>query len=112
MTAGLNADTVDGRHAVSAKAKKKARANKLVATSQQGLLPSNILKPLWSLMVGIPPILADGQVTWAEIVGLPAILADGQVGWGEIAGVPAGFADGVEDGAFESTRSVPPSGGI
>jgi hypothetical protein len=95
--AGINADRVDGKHAISATGKAKRRANKLVATNKQGLLPSNILRPLWSLLQGIPAVLADGQVSWGEIIGLPTILADGQVGWGEVQGIPAGFADGVDN---------------
>ena len=96
-SAGVNADRVDGKHAVSATNKKTARADKLVATDTKGYLPSNILKPLWGLIQGLPAVLADGQVSWNELVGIPGDLTDGQVGWGEIANKPAGFADGVDD---------------
>lgn len=58
--AGINADTVDGRHAVGATSDKAKRARKLVATDRRGLLPSNIVKPLWSLMKGVPSGFADG----------------------------------------------------
>jgi hypothetical protein len=84
--AGINADTVDGKHAVKANANPQKRANKLVATDSQGLLPSDILKPLWSLLQGIPAVLADGQVAFAEITGMPA-----------------GFADGVDNGITKVT---------
>jgi len=78
--AGLNADTVDGRHAVGAGASKAKRARKLVATNASGFLPSNIVKPKWNL-----------------IRGKPAAFADGQIGWGEVQNKPAGFADGVDN---------------
>jgi hypothetical protein len=111
--AGLDADTVDGKHAVAATNKVGKRANKLVATNRAGQLPSNILRPLWSLVQGIPAILADGQVSWAELVAIPAILADGQVGWGEVAGIPAGFADAADNVGYASatlpaTYNLPP----
>jgi hypothetical protein len=102
--AGLNADRVDGKDAVSATSKKRARANKLVATDSKGYLPSNILKPLWSLVQGIPAVLADGQVAWAELVGIPGDLADGQVGWGEVGNKPAGFADGTDDAGVTGVK--------
>ncbi|HSV39622.1 MAG TPA: hypothetical protein VLI04_12775 [Nocardioidaceae bacterium] len=41
---GLNADQVDGKHAVGAKAPVAKRKNKLVATNKQGYLPDNIIK--------------------------------------------------------------------
>ena len=80
-----NADQVDYKNAVGAKASREERAKKLVATNREGRLPSNILEPLWKLMKGIPAILADGQITWAELVG-----------------IPAGFADGTDDVGYKS----------
>jgi len=69
--AAINADTVDGRHAVGAKAIKKQRANKLVATNKWGMLPGNIVKPRWSLIQGMPAGFKDGKdnrgVTQIEI---------------------------------------------
>ncbi|HET7734939.1 MAG TPA: hypothetical protein VFK52_03110 [Nocardioidaceae bacterium] len=41
---GLNADQVDGKHAVGAKTPIAKRKNKLVATNKQGFLPSSIIK--------------------------------------------------------------------
>jgi hypothetical protein len=41
--AGVNADTVDGRHAVGAVGDPTVRAGKLVATNAQGYLPANII---------------------------------------------------------------------
>jgi hypothetical protein len=104
--AGINADRVDGKHAVSATGKTKQRAGKLVATNKQGLLPSNILRPIWSLIQGVPAILADGLVGFDEISGMPAALADGQIAFGEVTGMPAGFADGVDDGITGMTLTL------
>jgi hypothetical protein len=75
--AGINADKVDGLHAVRATGKKAQRKNRLVATDSTGYLPGNIVKPLWGLIQGLPAILADGQVSWAELLGIPAAFADG-----------------------------------
>jgi hypothetical protein len=49
--AALNADTVDGLHAVKATKNTKARANKLVATNAKGFLPSNIVKAVTGVKV-------------------------------------------------------------
>jgi hypothetical protein len=58
--AGLNADTVDHKHAVGFTNKAGARRNKLVATNKYGLLPSNIVKPLWGAIKNKPAGFADG----------------------------------------------------
>ena len=58
--AGLNADTVDGRHAIGATANKAARAYKLVATNRYGQLPSNIIRPRWRELKGVPAGFRDG----------------------------------------------------
>ena len=79
-TAGLDADTVDGRHAIGATGNKALRAKKLVATNRYGMLPSNIIRPRWK-----------------ELKGRPADFLDGVIGWGEVRNKPAGFADGVDD---------------
>ncbi len=75
--AGINAASVDGKSAVGYTTKKLARRGKLVATNRSGELPSNIVRPLWRLMVGTPATFADGQVGWNEVVGTPAGFADG-----------------------------------
>jgi hypothetical protein len=56
----INADKVDGRHAVGAKAKIPQRAGKLVATDKHGFLPRNIVKPLWGMIQNMPAGFADG----------------------------------------------------
>ena len=85
-----NASKVDGKSAVGFDASVATRSGKLVATSSStGLLPSNILEPLWSMLQGIPAAFADGQITWAEVTGKPA-----------------GFADDVDNGAFVSSAGA------
>ena len=56
----INANKVDGKHAVGAKASRAKRRGKLVATNRQGYLPSNIVKPAWHLILGVPAPFADG----------------------------------------------------
>jgi hypothetical protein len=58
--AGINADKVDGKHAVGARATRAQRAGKLVATNSLGLLPGNIVKPKWGLIQEVPLGFADG----------------------------------------------------
>ena len=69
---GLNADKLDGRHASRYTLSRAPRANKLVATNRLGMLPPNIVEPLWNLVRGKPAWLADNQVHWDEIIGKPA----------------------------------------
>ena len=59
-TAGLNADKVDGKHAVKYTTNKVKRAGKLVATNANGVLPSNIVKPQWRVIQNMPAGFADG----------------------------------------------------
>ena len=73
----INAHRVDGKHAVGAGASPADRAGKLVATNADGRLPSNILKPVWNLLQGVPADLADGQVGWSEVTNKPSGFADG-----------------------------------
>jgi len=74
IPAGLNADRVDGKHAVGAKASKSKRAGKLVATDSKGFLPSNIVKPKWGYIKNKPAAFRDGRITWKEIIGKPALV--------------------------------------
>jgi len=85
--AGLNADKVDGRHAVGHGASARKRAGKLVATNRRGQLPSNIVKPAWRLIIGKPAAFRDGRITW-----------------GEVQNKPGGFADGVDDEGVTAVR--------
>ena len=56
----INADKVDGKHAVGYPTKKTRRAGKLVATNSAGKLPSNIVDPFWGGIQNIPAGFADG----------------------------------------------------
>lgn len=58
--AGLNADKVDGRHAVKYTNQRGVRRGKLVATNNKGELPSNIVRPFWGLLRNTPAGFADG----------------------------------------------------
>ena len=60
---GLNADQVDGKHAVGAKAKVAKRKNKLVATNKQGYLPDNIVRGQSALRTVVVPANAIGDTT-------------------------------------------------
>jgi hypothetical protein len=87
VPAGLNADKIDGRHAVGHGASARKRAGKLVATNKRGQLPSNIVKPAWRLILGKPAAFRDGRITW-----------------GEVQDKPPGFADGVDDVGVTAVR--------
>ena len=100
--AGINADKVDGKHAIGYTTRKLARRGKLVATNRRGELPSNIVSPLWRLMRGVPATLADGQIDWGEIQNKPGFLDDREVGWAEVKNKPAGFEDGKDNIGFVS----------
>lgn len=71
VPAGLNADTVDGKHAVSATSNRSKRRRKLVATNKAGLLPSNIVRHKWAGLRGVPAPFADGKISWNEIQEVP-----------------------------------------
>ena len=59
--AKLNADKVDGTHAVGAGASPSKRAGKLVATDSAGRLLSDIVQPGWDAIKGKPADFADGS---------------------------------------------------
>jgi hypothetical protein len=59
----VNADRVDGTHAVRAGAGRAARARKLVATNAQGYLPNDILNPKPLTGVAFDTIFEDGEAT-------------------------------------------------
>ena len=70
--ARVNADRVDGKHAVGFTNKRGPRRGRLVATNNRGELPSNIVRPLWGLMKGMPAGFADG-VDNAGLTGLRVV---------------------------------------
>jgi len=85
--AGLNADSVDGQHAVRYSTKKSKRAGKLVATNAAGYLPSNIVKPRWGYVKNKPAGFADNVdnvgvsgVTITRVVSGRVTIASGEYG--------------------------------
>jgi hypothetical protein len=74
----INADKVDGKHAVKYTAKRTQRRNKLVATNWRGELPPNIVRPQWRLIKGVPAGFADG-VDNAGVSGIKVtrVVSDG-----------------------------------
>ena len=78
----INAHRVDGKHAVGFTNKPLARRNKLVATNKQGLLPSNIVQPLWGTIKNKPAGFADGidnegvtGISIKQVIGAPTSVA-------------------------------------
>jgi hypothetical protein len=105
---GLNADTVDHKHAVGFTNKAAARRNRLVATNRYGLLPSNIVKPLWSSIKGMPTGFADGvddgivHMTTTQVVGSGVTLDPNTYGYDTVS-CPAGSH--VISGGFSTDSS-------
>jgi len=116
----INADKVDGRHAVGSGASKAKRARKLVATNSSGFLPSNIVKPKWGKIKNKPAGFADGvdnrgvwKVTLSTVYA--GVYVDGQSTRGVSADCPPGSQ--VVGGGFELgsqnlriNRSMPSGG--
>jgi hypothetical protein len=94
--AGINADTLDGRHAVGAGATPTERAGQLVATNAGGYLPNDIIRKaqdadkldgvdssafprVWALRSDDGAVnQADNPVHWKQLKGVPAPIADGK----------------------------------
>ena len=121
--AGLNADTVDGKHAVSYTNKRGARKNRLVATNRRGELPPNIVRPRWNLIQRVPDGFKDGvddvgvaKIKLTKVVTEPVTVAPGGgenlVAWCPSGTVAAGggyeMVGNVEDGVVY--ESMPRSG--
>jgi hypothetical protein len=68
----INADRVDGRHAVGAGASKAARAGKLVATDKQGYLPSNIVRPSGVTSISVTNVFGSPLSIPAGTSGAPS----------------------------------------
>jgi hypothetical protein len=58
-----------------------------VATNRYGQLPSNIIRP-----------------RWRDLKGVPTSFKDGVVGWYEVMNKPAGFADNMDDAGVTGVR--------
>lgn len=107
----VNADKVDGRHAVGAGASSTNRAGKLVATNAAGKLPDNIIAkaPDASKLGGVGPAgylrTLPGAVTGEEVL-------DGSLQRGDLsydATVPRAFGLVLHTGSLEATK---PSSGL
>jgi hypothetical protein len=85
VAAGVNADTVDGKHAIKSTGDKNKRKDKLMAFAASGYLPSNIVK--------------GGIATLAALKSAVGAVneADNPVHWNQLQGVPGGIADGVDN---------------
>ena len=107
----INAHRVDGFHAVGAGASRATRAGKLVATNRAGLLPSNIVRPTWNLIEGIPKGFADGvddgitKVTITRVSGSMVTVGAGLGGSATAECPPGARAVG---GGFSAGTSNPP----
>ena len=84
----INADRVDGRHAVGSGASKAKRAGKLVATNSSGYLPANIVKPYWGAIKNKPAGFADGvdnrgvtKITITQVIGTEQVIPGQGTGW-------------------------------
>lgn len=74
----VNAHTVDGKHAVGAKASKAARSGKLVATDSRGYLPSNITR---RVPKATPGLVLKGE--WAAWGGGSGSYVEASVPFGQ-----------------------------
>ena len=125
LAAGVNADTVDGKHAVSATGKPGARKNRLVAFSAKGYLPDNVIRKARDAD-RLDGLDSTAFATLAALQGLTATLqspagavneADNPVHWNQLQGVPPTIADGVDEGrgyvstVLPGTYTVPAQAG-
>ena len=85
--ANVNADRVDGRHAVKYTSNTTARKGKLMAFACHGYLPNNIVP--WAGSPRLPRCRAlelgavneaDNPVHWNQLHGVPPAIADGTTG--------------------------------
>jgi len=94
--ANVNADQVDGRHAIKYTSNKTARKGRLMAFGATGYLPDNIV--------------AGGVATVAALQSSIGAVneADNPVHWNQLQGVPPTIADGADEGdGYESTVRGP-----
>lgn len=97
--AGVNADTIDGRHAIGPTTDAKRRAGKLVATNAQGYLPNDIVLKARNAdtLDGLDsPVFARSAALGSAAGAVNE--ADNPVHWRQLKGIPAGFADGADAG--------------
>lgn len=93
--ANVNADQVDGRHAIKYTSNKTARKGRLMAFGATGYLPDNIV--------------AGGVATVAALQSSVGAVneADNLVHWNQLLGVPPTIADGLDEGdGYDSSIAV------
>lgn len=105
--AGINADRVDGKHAINSTGNKNQRKGKLMAFSASGYLPDNVIKK------AVDADKLDGldSTAFASLAALQALQspagavneADNPLHWNQLQGVPATLADGNDDGLTKIT---------
>jgi hypothetical protein len=93
-----NADTVDGRHAVGARASIAARAGRLVATNRAGYLPDDIIVKARDAdrLDGIDSRAFARRSLLASDAGA-VNEADNPIHWRQLRGVPPDIADGADE---------------
>jgi hypothetical protein len=93
--ANVNADQVDGRHAIKYTSNKTERKGRLMAFGATGYLPDNIV--------------AGGVATVAALQSSVGAVneADNLVHWNQLLGVPPTIADGLDEGdGYDSSIAV------
>jgi hypothetical protein len=80
--ANINADRIDGRHAVKSTGNVNLRKGRLMAFSAAGYLPGNIVQGGVATLAALQSTAgavneADNPVHWNQLLGVPATLADG-----------------------------------
>jgi hypothetical protein len=113
--AGLDADTVDGRHAWGPGASLTDRAGDLVATNAAGYLPNDIIRkaPDADLLDGLEAAAFARAAALRSPDGA-VNETDNPVHWRQLKGVPASLADGGDSGsyrAFQVAGSLSPNDG-
>ena len=105
--ANVNADRVDGRHAIKYTSDTTARKGRLMAIGATGYLPDNIIRK------AMDADKLDGldSLAFATIAALQSAAgaineADNLVHWNQLLGVPASIADGVDEDGYDSSIAV------
>jgi hypothetical protein len=106
--ANVNADQVDGRHAIKYTSNKTARKGRLMAIGATGYLPDNIILKAMDADK-IDGIDSTALATIAALKSAAGAIneADNLVHWNQLLGVPASIADGVDEGdGYDSSIAV------
>ncbi len=97
--ANVNADRIDGRHAIKYTSNTTARKGKLMAIGATGYLPNNIIQKAMDADK-IDGIDSTALATIAALQNPAGAVneADNLVHWNQLFGVPPTIADGVDEG--------------